>query len=284
MLLRVLVQLTLVVGFMLAVATVWLVGRNRLVRTRNEFPSRLRSIVPIGIVLVVVLLVNSVVRQFIPDVSWMIGWELTWTFFEIEGNLVGWIQRYETPALTAYFSFVYVYGYAFLLIFPVVAYFALSETKPVRLLLTAYTINYTVGPLIYVFFIVYGPRNFAAEGLLYDAYPRYQHLTGEVNRNTNVFPSLHTSLSVTVAIFAYRTREVYRGWYPIALVLAGSVAFSTMYLGIHWAIDVVAGVALAYLSVHAADALIDRWDVYEHLEPYYERYVAPSVGRLVDRR
>ncbi len=276
MLVSILVQLALVVGLMLGVATVAFVRRHQLDRTREELPVRLRASAPIAFVLVIVLLVNSVIRQYIPDISWVIGWEITWTFYRIEGDFIAWIQTFQHPVLTAFFSFIYVYGYAFLLVFPVVAYLVLSETRPLRLLLAAYTLNYTIGPLLYVFFIVYGPRNFAAEGLLYDVYPRYQHLTGEINRNTNVFPSLHTSLAVTVAVLAYWTRDRYRGWYYLSVFLAVCVAVSTMYLGIHWAIDVIGGLGLAWLSVYLANVLVDRWSVSAAFRSLYRRYVEPA--------
>jgi len=70
--------------------------------------------------------------------------------------------------------------------------------------------------------------------MLCDTNPEYQYLTREVNTSTNVFPSLHTSLSATVAAFAWQTRSEFPKWLPVAVVLAASVAISTMYLGIHW--------------------------------------------------
>ena len=264
MLVQVLTQLALVVGLLTLAGIAVVVGRYRLRDTRREWRSRVRAAAPITVLLATVLLFNSVAREVVPDLSWMIGWNLTWPIYEIEGQFILWLQSYATPWATAYFSFIYIYGYVFLLVFPVVAYFALSNTRPLRELLTAYTLNYALGLVLYVFVIAYGPRNMMpelVEALLYDTYPQYQHLTRQVNRNTNVFPSLHTSLAATVAFLAYRTRDVYPIWNVVAAVLGVSVAISTMYLGIHWVIDVVAGIVLAYVSVVLAGHLVGRWSL-----------------------
>jgi membrane-associated phospholipid phosphatase len=269
MLVQVLLQLALVVTLLTLAGIAVVVGRYRLRDTRREWVSRLRAATPITVVLAVVLLGNGVARQVVPDLSWMIGWNLTWAIYDIEGQFILWLQSFETPALTAFFSFVYIYGYVFLLIFPVVAYFALSNTRPLRELLTAYTLNYVLGLVLYTFVIAYGPRNMMPElvdALMYDTYPRYQHLTRQVNRNTNVFPSLHTSLAATVGILAYQTREVYPRWAVVAVPLAISVAISTMYLGIHWAIDVVAGIVLAYVCVKLAGVLVGRWSLSDRFD------------------
>ncbi|WP_293029551.1 phosphatase PAP2 family protein [Natronococcus sp.] len=269
MLVQVLLQLAVVVTLLTLAGIAVIVGRYRLRDTRHEWTSRLRAATPITVVLAVVLLGNGVARQIVPDLSWMIGWNLTWAIYDLEGQFILWLQSFETPALTAFFSFVYIYGYVFLLIFPVIAYFALSNTRPLRELLTAYTLNYVLGIVLYTFVIAYGPRNMMPElvdALMYDTYPRYQHLTRQVNRNTNVFPSLHTSLAATVGILAYQTREVYPRWAVVAVPLAISVAISTMYLGIHWAIDVVAGIVLAYVCVELAGVFVGRWSVTERFD------------------
>ncbi|MFU8866870.1 phosphatase PAP2 family protein [Natronococcus sp.] len=259
---RVLTRVAVVVGLLLAVSTAAFVGRDRLVSTVREWRPRVRASVPAFAVLVVVLWLNRVMRQAGPGISERIGIHMTETFYDLEGEFVLVFQSIATGELTAYFSFIYVYGYAFLLIFPGIAYFVLSDTLPFRRLLTAYSLNYVIGLAFYLLIIAYGPRNVMPEELtvtmLYDNSPEYQHLTRQVNRNTNVFPSLHTSLAATVGIFAYETRSSYPKWFPIAVVLAISVAISTMYLGIHWAIDVVAGLVLAVLCVRLSAALVDR--------------------------
>ncbi|MCU4926680.1 phosphatase PAP2 family protein [Halobacteria archaeon AArc-dxtr1] len=270
MLQQVLLRLAVVVTAMILLGIALFVGRYRLRDTLSEWRSRVRATVPIVIVLASVLALNGVARQRVPDISEMIGWQLTGTIYDIEGELIVRLQQYATPELTAYFSFIYIYAYIFMLIFPVIAYFALSNTRPLRELLAAYTLNYVLGILLYTFVIALGPRNIMpemVEALLYDTYPRYQHLTREVNRNTNVFPSLHTSLAATVTFLAFRTRDVYPKWFIVALWLGISIAISTMYLGIHWAIDVLAGIGLAYVCVVLAGHLVGRWSLSAVLAP-----------------
>ncbi|AFZ71866.1 phosphatase PAP2 family protein [Natronobacterium gregoryi] len=278
MLLQVLVQLTAVVTLMLAVSTVVLIGRYRLRDTRLEWRDRVRATAPITIVLALVLLFNGVARDWVPDVSLMIGWHVTELIYDVEQYVILWLQSQATPELTAYFSFIYIYGYVFLLVFPLVAYFALSNTRPLRELLTAYTLNYVLGLCCYALVVAYGPRNIMpdlVQPLLYDTYPQYQHLTRQVNRNTNVFPSLHTSLSATVAFLAYRTRRIYPTWAVLATIFALSIGISTMYLGIHWVIDVLAGVGLAAVSVALSGHLVGRFSISAWLENH-----VPSSDRI----
>jgi membrane-associated phospholipid phosphatase len=254
-LLDVVTQVGFVVAGLLAGTSFAVVGPARLRRAHRTVRSNLRAAWrPLG-VLAGVLVANSVVREVGIELSWIIGLNLTGHIHGVEGALVAQLQSLASPSLTAYFGFVYVFGYTFLLTFPVVAYLLADDPRAIRVTLLAYVVNYGVGLLCYVLFVAYGPRNFMpelVEPLLYQQWPQSQLLVSEVNTNTNVFPSLHASLSVTVGILAYRFRDVYPRWLPVAAVLAASVAVSTMYLGIHWATDVAAGVGLAALSVAVA--------------------------------
>jgi membrane-associated phospholipid phosphatase len=265
-------QLLVVVTALLAVASLSLVGRDRLVRTRHEYRERFASVAPYVGLLAVVLLANKVARDVGPDISWLIGLRITGHLKNLDGVLlwplypgntpqvVVWLQSMATPELTLYFSLVYVYGYVFLLVFPLLAYFALPEPEPLRRTMVAYGANYLIGVTCYVIFIAYGPRNLiaeSAEGLLYTNYSQYQFLTTEVNDQTNVFPSLHSSLAVTAALLAWTTREEYPFWVPVSAVLAVSVVVATMYLGIHWATDALFGVVLAWISVRLGRGMED---------------------------
>ena len=250
-----LVELTVVVVLMLVVGVLGIIGLDRIQSFRAHACTRFRLVLPYLLLLALVLLVNSLLRDVGPELSWIIGWRITGWIAGLEGTFVATLQSYAHPVLTVYFSYIYIYGYVFLLAFPVVAYFLLPDARPIREMTVAYSLNYALGVVCYVLFIAYGPRNVMpdmVDQLLYTSWPESQLLTSEVNSNVNVFPSLHTSLAVTVAALSYRTREQYPAWLPIATVLAVSVALSTMYLGIHWAIDVLGGVALAAISVAGA--------------------------------
>jgi membrane-associated phospholipid phosphatase len=237
------------------------VGPARLRASYGHLRDRVGETWPYLVLLLAVLGVNKVARDVGPEVSWAIGWNITGVIYAVEGEFVALVQSLASPPLTAFFAFVYLVGYVFLLVFPFVAYLALPDQRFLKATSVAYALNYAVGVACYVLFVSYGPRNLLpgqVESLLYVTYPRTQILTGAVNVNTNVFPSLHTSLSVTVAALAVQSRERYPGWSVLAAPLAAAVAFATMYLGIHWALDVVAGILLGVGSTAAGLAVVDR--------------------------
>ena len=283
-LLLVLVTVVTVVSVLIAIGAVVCFERRQLRELRRELRPRLRLAAPAIALLAAVLVLNSLTRRAAQQLSWLIGFEITAGIYRIEGPFVAHLQAFAFPELTMYFSFVYVYGYVFLLVFPLVAYLALSDQRPLHELSIAYAVNYGLGLVCYLLFIAYGPRNLdVAEQLMYNVYPQSRLLTSAVNTNTNVFPSLHTSLSVTAMLFAWRTREVYPRWLAMAVVLGISVVIATMYLGIHWATDVVAGTVLGAVGYLVGVRTADRWR-----ELVTTRGVAGGIrrrfGRLRDDR
>lgn len=244
-----------VVLTMLAVGLLVCVSPRQFVSTTRQLPVHLVEVAPYVGVLGAVLVINKGIRPVIDELSWSFGFNVTGSIYGFEGTFVARLQSVLPEVALHYFAFVYVFGYAFLLIFPLLAYLTLPSLRPLKQLLLAYAVNYGVGVVCYTLVIAYGPRNVFPDVVaqpLFEQYPAVMYLTSAVNTNTNVFPSLHTSLAVTVLLFAVLTHDRLPRWTPIACVLAVSVVFSTMALGIHWVVDVLAGMALAVASVAVA--------------------------------
>lgn len=248
---------------LLVVTTPLVVGRERLAEAAASFRSRVGAVFPYVVVLGVVLAVNKGLQSISTEISWAVDLNVTPLIYDLEGGFVAWLQGLTPPSLVVYFSAVYVVGYAFLLSFPVVAYACLPSPRRLKQLLVAYGINYGCGVVLYTLVVAYGPRNMMPETVgqpLYDLFPQSMQLTAAINTNTNVFPSLHASLSVTVLLFAWLSRDSYPRWYPLAALLSTSVVLSTMVLGIHWLTDVLAGIVLGVASVRLSEPLVDRID------------------------
>lgn len=247
----VLIIATVVAGLM-GLAIAFCIGFDSLRLTRHEVRGRLHDVAPYATLLAVIYSISRGVHRLTERYAESIGVDITDALYAVEGTFVVWIQWSVPAALIDYFAFVYVFGFAFLLVFPPVAYFVLPSQRYLKELLVAYSVNYGGGSLCYLVFTAYGPRNVLPDLVrepLYDGYPQVQSVSAAVSSNTNVFPSLHTSLAVTVLLLAWYTRTSYPRWLLIASVLVGSVVVSTMVLGIHWLTDVIAGVVLAVVSV-----------------------------------
>lgn len=70
------------------------------------------------------------------------------------------------------------------------------------------------------------------------------------------FPSGHSVAGFTAAVIIFRHN---RRWGIPALILAALIAFSRLYLYVHFPTDVLAGILIGILTGIAADVLIDRF-------------------------
>lgn len=192
-------------------------------------------------------------------ISDAIGLEITAEIYAVEGLFVAWVQNVTPTVLIPVFSGFYMFGFAFLLLTPVALYTLAPAMRPLKELLVAYVLNYTAGTIFFTLFIAYGPRIYVSnqvEGLMYQFYPQTAELTSTVSERTDVFPSLHTSLAVIVLLFAWQTRHILPRWVLIAAVVANGIILSTMVTGIHWLIDVLAGILLAGVCVVLARRVV----------------------------
>ncbi|OAQ53148.1 phosphoesterase PA-phosphatase-like protein [Natrinema mahii] len=250
----------LVVCIGLVATCVACLDRTMLGRTMADYDRRFVEIVPYLGVTALFFVAKRATHGHTLRISESLDWDLTAEIYAVEGEFVAWLQAITPQHTLEFFSAMYMFGFPYLLVTAPILYFLLSSQRYFKELLVSYLLNYVIGALFYTLFIVYGPRNHlsSVDGLMYSFYPQTQDMTAAVSANTNVFPSLHTSLTVVVVLLAWRSRRAYPRWFPIASFVGACVVFSTMYLGIHWLIDVVAGVVLGVGAVFAAERIVDR--------------------------
>ena len=225
----------------------------------KNYDSRLSDLAPYLVLTGVFFIIRRFTVGPSQRLSEEIGVEITGAIYQIEGLFVEVIQNATPEFLIPVFSGFYMFGFAFLLVAPIVLYALTPAMRPLKELLVAYILNYAAGAVFYTVFVAVGPRIYVTEhvdGLMYQFYPSTADLTSVVSENTDVFPSLHTSLSVIVLLFAWQTRHIQPRWLNITAAISTGIILATMILGIHWLVDVIAGIVLAFACVFLARRIV----------------------------
>ncbi|MFD2329739.1 phosphatase PAP2 family protein [Cohnella sp. GCM10020058] len=209
----------------------------------------------------------------------LVGWEGSW-----QGALQ---QALESPSLTLFCAFFYLVVFQGFMIASLIFYASTGKDKLYIALCVALLLNYLVAVPFYLFVPVHEAWSASTNirFLMLDAFPsfetQYRHLSGL----DNCFPSLHTSISVTMALLALRSGS--KRWAIFGVANAAIIVFSIFYLGIHWATDMFAGVVLASVAVAIglkAGAWADRSTIRRKRQPRLHKdelqKLAPS--RLTD--
>lgn len=180
-----------------------------------------------------------------------ITYDFTPHIFAIEGHFVQAVQHlFYSPWLSPIIVFFYIFMLQAVLAASLGVY--LLDNNRMILYATCYAIimNYAIAIPFYLFFPVNEVWSYAPAGVRFvmlDVFPRFEEEYRPLSGINNCFPSLHTSISVTTALLAYRSGN--RRWMTITTISAVVIVFSIFYLGIHWLTDMIGGTLLAILSV-----------------------------------
>jgi membrane-associated phospholipid phosphatase len=174
------------------------------------------------------------------------------------GDVTVMLQPYVTPLLATFFYIAYS-TYYFL---PIVLGAALWRASPesARRFIFTLSVAFYVSYVGYFTIPAFGPRTAQAE--LYTVPLATTSVARAIERTINelehtkldVFPSGHTMITVVVLIVAWRrARKVF--WY--LLPFGVSLIVSTVYCRYHYAIDVIAGIVLAFITVPLGERLYE---------------------------
>ncbi|MCQ6560892.1 phosphatase PAP2 family protein [Paenibacillus mendelii] len=176
--------------------------------------------------------------------------DFTSFFQSIEGSFVSNLQHtFENEILTLVVSFVYVVVFQAMLIASIGIYTFQDKTKQMYYA-TCYAImiNYLVAIPFYFFFPVneVWAHDPSVRFLMLDVFPNFETEYRALSGLNNCFPSLHTSISVTLAVLALRSGNKRWAWF--CSICAAIVIFAIFYLGIHWLIDMLGGLLLGLFA------------------------------------
>lgn len=215
---------------------------------------RLSSFFPYFSCAFLVVVLDKIEIKYGESLAPRFGWEYTSLIHSIEGDVVVKIQNWGTDVhLTHFLAFMYFVVFTFMLYFSLTFYFFCGEEKHARRIALAYLLNYLFVLPFYLFFPV--TETWRAYEFL-DAPQKMQALLFNFNKDilqsvttfsalNNCFPSMHTSLSATIALISLHSKN--KRYTLFCWISAFLIIFSTIYLGIHWISDVVAGVILAII-------------------------------------
>ncbi|MGE5674226.1 MAG: phosphatase PAP2 family protein [Mycobacterium leprae] len=187
-------------------------------------------------------------------------WNWDHFFAAIPLNNPQWIRQiYSAAWLDKRLAWVYNYGFAFTIWAAVIrSFLARDPKKMARYTLASHLLQtpliipfYNTIELHEVWWVMKWP-----DLLGRDKWMDLYHL--KLNAQ-NCFPSMHTSIAFAVLLLAQREKGPLFRWGMT--LYAAAVIFSTLYLQIHWVIDVLAGLLFGYLVVKLTDYLLDgiRW-------------------------
>lgn len=177
-------------------------------------------------------------------------------FSKMPFNDASFTRIFAPSWLTYYMKMVYNTGFVLAVVVPLLrSALAIDFKKMLKYTLSAHVFQvFIITPFYIIFYL--------QEVWVVNGQPDMlgRNLTGHTLLETtlNCLPSMHTSIAFAVFLLVLRERNKIFKWVWGFYCL--SVIYSTMYLEIHWVIDVIGGLILGYLTVKLVDFVLAKAD------------------------
>lgn len=178
-------------------------------------------------------------------------------FSKIPFNDASFARIYKNETLTWFMRLVYNNGFVMTAIIPIFRSIILKDFKKMcRYLCSAHVFQiFLISPFYLMFHLqevwyVLGQP---------DGLDRHFTKLQAAGWTLNCFPSMHTSISFAMFLLVLREKDkIFKCVWGFFCL---SVIYSTMYLEIHWIIDVISGMIFAYITVKLVDFLFAKLEV-----------------------
>ena len=177
-----------------------------------------------------------------------------------------WLERLNRPAVVEYFAFFY-FGYYFVCGgYALVGTFIARGERQLTEFAVGTFLMYAVAHTVYMLVPAYGPATYLPSSFAgpVDGGFFWGIVKGAVESSSpvkEIFPSMHTGGSVWFTLHAIRRARTEPRWRIPAAVTAFAAAhivFATVFLRWHYAIDIVAGLALAGIVAWVTPRIVAR--------------------------
>lgn len=161
-------------------------------------------------------------------------------------------QKGIYASLTYLMTFTYVLIYPSALIFTILILFYYRETELFKRASLMFSLNYLIAFPFFMLFHVSttGATLPGVEPLIYEEFPRICTAITTVDPLDNCFPSLHVAMVFSAFLIMLGT--AYRRYKIFLYFAVPATVFAVLYLGIHWLVDVFAGIVLASFTYYLA--------------------------------
>jgi membrane-associated phospholipid phosphatase len=204
----------------------------------------------LGVLLGNYLMLRDVLPVVRPDSVDANLYDLDLRIFGVEPAL--WLERFNTHATVEWFAFFYFSYFSIAIVYMIAVIWLRAPDRATTELAIGTTLVFSLGQLGYMAVPGVGPGQFLAaefHGPLHGGF--FWGCVGRVvsagSAMKDIFPSLHTAVPTLLTWFAVRRARTNRRWRLPALAtgfFAANIIVSTMLLRWHYAVDVVAGLAL----------------------------------------
>lgn len=179
-------------------------------------------------------------------------------FNHIPFNDGAFARIFKPSWLTVYMKMVYNTGFVLAVLVPLFrAFLCIDFKRMLRYTLSAHIFQVILITPFYIVF--YLQEVWVVHGHI-DPLVRHLNPVQTLETTLNCLPSMHTSIAFAMFLLVLRERNKIFKWVWGFYCL--SIIYSTMYLEIHWVIDVLGGLLLGYATVKLVDFVILKSEVY----------------------
>jgi len=173
-----------------------------------------------------------------------------------EGNILLWFRYNWTPVFVYFFVFIYIAVYPFTLWFSPVYFLISGKKKSLKILSYGLLVIYAVSLPFYLFVPVTNVYKFYGfESALEFVIPSIDSFFYSTTTVNNCLPSLHIAMSILIAWCMYLTGNKKLSLFTFFSMVF--VAFSVIYLSIHWITDVLFGILLSVAVIFLLNRYIE---------------------------